>query len=142
MVELSLEYMNRLADHLIVISSLLGGFSIAVIANLITYESSNRYVIYLLKAATIAAACFLTTVFSMTKILMMTTPGHPANIVESDLFLPKIIGVIAFVFGIISLSIIISLSGWTKSRRIGIFTTVVGVLTFLFILLSLVDIGT
>jgi len=142
MVELSLEYMNRLADHLIVISSLLGGFSIAVVANLITYESNNRYIIYLLKAATIAAGCFLATVFSMTKILMMTTPGYPLDIVESDLFIPKTIGVIAFIFGIISLSIIISLSGWTKSKRIGIFTTIVGVLTFLLILLSLMDVST
>jgi hypothetical protein len=33
MIEIALEYWNKLADQIIVISSLLGGFSIAVVAN-------------------------------------------------------------------------------------------------------------
>jgi hypothetical protein len=33
MIEIALEYWNKLADQIIVISSLLGDFSIAVVAN-------------------------------------------------------------------------------------------------------------
>jgi cytochrome bd-type quinol oxidase subunit 2 len=142
MTEIPLEYWNKLASQLIMISSLLSGFSIAVTANLLVNEANNRITNYILKTTTIASGCFLVTVFAMTKILMMTTQGYPYKIAESDLNLPKMIGIAAILFGIISLSIVIALSGWTKSKRIGIFTTIVGILTFLMILMTLIEIRT
>jgi cytochrome bd-type quinol oxidase subunit 2 len=142
MTEIPLEYWNKLASQFIMISSLLSGFSIAVTANLLVNESNNRITNYILRATTIASGCFLVTVFAMTKILMMTTQGYPYKIAESDLNLPKMIGIVAILFGIISLSIVIALSGWTKSKRIGIFTTIVGILTFLMILMTLIEIRT
>lgn len=137
MVELPFEYWNKLASQLITISSLLGGFSIAVIANLLVSESNNRITNSILKATTIASGCFLVTVFAMTRIVMITTEGHPDIISGNDLAFPRIIGSLTFIFGIISLSVVIALSGWTKSKRTGIFTSIIGVLTFLIILLTL-----
>lgn len=142
MNEIPLEYWNKLASQLIVVSSLLSGFSIAVIANLLVFKSDNRITINILKSTTVAAGCFLITVFAMTKIVMMTTLGYPGNIIESSLTIPRIIGILAFLLGITSLSIVIALSGWTKSRNTGIFTTIVGILTFLMILLTLIEIRT
>lgn len=136
-IEVPLEYWNKLAGQLITISSLLSGFSIAVIANLLVSDLNNRITNNILKATTIASGCFLITVFAMTKILMMTTEGYPLEIIEGDLALPKTIGSLAFLLGIVSLSIIIALSGWTKSKRIGIFTTIVGTFTFLMILMTI-----
>ena len=140
MNEIPLEYWNKLAGQLIVLSSLLSGFSIAVTANLLVYKSDNRITINILKSTTVAAGCFLVAVFAMTKIVMMTTQGYPGNIIESDLTIPRTLGVSTFFLGIISLSIVIALSGWTKSRNTGIFTTIVGILTFLMILLTLIEI--
>jgi hypothetical protein len=142
MTEIPLEYWNKLASQFIMISSLLSGFSIAVTANILVNESNNRITNYILRATTIASGCFLVTVFAMTKMLMMTTQGYPFKIAESDLNLPKTIGIFTLIFGIISLSIVIALSGWTKSKRIGIFTTIVGILTFLMILMTLIEIRT
>ncbi len=42
MIEISFEYWNKLADQTLVISSLLGGFSIAIIANLLVSEVNTR----------------------------------------------------------------------------------------------------
>lgn len=140
MNEVSLEYWNVLANQLIIICSLLSGFSIAVTANLLVYKSNTRIINNILKTATIAAGCFLVTVFAMTKILMMTTPGYPVNVGIEDLVLPKLIGIFAFLVGIFSLSIVIALSGWTKSKRTGIFTTTVGILTLILILITLVEV--
>ena len=137
MLELLPEYLNKIANNLIVISSLLSGFSIAVMANLLVNKSDNRILNNILKVTTIAAASFLVTVFAMTKILMMTTEGYPLEITQNDLTLPKLTGFLSFFLGIISLSILIALSGWTKSRRIGIFTTIIGILTFLMIIINL-----
>ncbi|PXY02433.1 hypothetical protein DF185_07225 [Marinifilum breve] len=137
MIELEPEYLNKIANQLIVISSLLSGFSIAVLANLLVSNTEKRISNHILKVTTIAAACFLITLFAMTKIVMMTTDGFPLNVDSSELRLPKITGFLAFMFGIIALSVLIALSGWTKSRKTGIFTTIIGVITFIAILINL-----
>jgi hypothetical protein len=142
MIEIPLEYWNKLASQLIMISSLLGGFSIAVTANLLVSESNNKITNNILKVATIASGCFLIAVFSLTKIVMMTTQGYPFKVVESSLNFPRMIGIITFMLGIISLSIVIALSGWAKSKKTGIFTTIVGVLTLLMILMTLIEVRT
>jgi len=137
MTELTFEYWNKLASQTITISSLLGGFTIAVIANFLVSETKTRLKNNILAASTLAASFFLITVFSMTKLLMMTTDGYPSKVADNDLLLPRIIGVIAFLFGVISLLTMVSMAGWTKSRKMGIFTTTVGILTFLIIIMML-----
>ena len=140
MAEIPFEYWNQLANQLITISSLLSGFSIAITANLLVNDVNNPITNNILKTTTIASGCFLITVFAMTKILMMTTAGHPVHITMNDITMPRIIGIIAFVLGIVALSLVIALSGWTKSKKMGRFTTSVGVITFLMILMTLVQI--
>ena len=134
MIELQPEYLNKIANQIIVISSLLSGFSIAVLANLLVTTSKGKILNYILITTTIAASSFLVTVFAMTKIVMLTTEGYPMKLESSALHVPKIVGFGTFILGIISLSFLIALSGWTKSRRTGIFTTIIGILTLLMIL--------
>ena len=135
MIELSLEYSNKLASQMIVINSLLAGFSIAVIANLLISETNNRLMSAIMRFTTVAASSFLITLFAMTKIMMMTTKGYPFKVTNDALMLPRIVGMVFFFLGLVSLMTIISLSGWTKSKNMGRFTTFVGVLTFILIVL-------
>ncbi len=135
MTEITFEYWNKLADQTITISSLLGGFSIAVVANLLVSDVNNRLSKTIMIVSTLAASFFLITVFAMTSLLMKTTVGYPFKVVDNDLMLPRAVGVIAFFFGIISLLAMISMAGWTKSKRMGRFTTVIGIITLLIILL-------
>ncbi len=137
MWKLSMEYWNELAQQMLLISALLSGFSIAVVASLLVFTSKHPIINRILKTATIAAGSFLVTVFAMTRIIMMTTTGYPNKVVEADLLLPRIVGISTLFVGIISLSIVISLSGWTNSKSTGVFTTVIGVLTFLGIITML-----
>lgn len=137
MEEMSFEYWNKLADQIIVIASLLGGFSIAVIANILVSPSNTRLSRIIMKAAVLAASFFLVSVFAMTKVLMMTTDGFPLIVTEIDFITSSIVGGIAFIFGIMSLIAMIALSGWTKSKKTGRFTTVVGILTIVLILIML-----
>jgi hypothetical protein len=135
MTEITFEYWNKLAEQTITISSFLGGFSIAVIANLIVSDLNTRLSKTILGASTLAASFFLITVFAMTDLLMKTTNGHPFKVVENDLLIPRIVGVISFYLGIISLITMISLAGWTKSKKMGRFTTIVGILTLILIMI-------
>ncbi len=135
MIEMTPEYWNELANHFILISALLAGFSIAFIANLIVSDTNNRISKYLQITATIAASSFLISVFSMTTILMMTTKGYPLEIEESKFHTARIIGGVTFMIGIIALSTLIALSGWTKSKTTGILTTIIGILTLVMVLI-------
>ena len=137
MLELPPEYLNKIADQIIVISSLLGGFSIAVMANMIIDNSKSRLSNAILKVTAVAASSFLITLFAMTKIVLMTTEGYPLDVDNSDLNTPRIMGISAFIIGLITLSALIALSGWVKSKKVGIFTTVIGIITFIMIVLNL-----
>ena len=135
MTEITFEYWNKLAEQIITISSLLGGFSIAVIANFLVSNLNTKLSKSIMAASTLAASFFLTTVFAMTNLLLKTTVGYPFEVVDNDLMLPRVVGVIAFYLGIISLLAMISMSGWTKSKRMGRFTTILGIITLILILL-------
>jgi|TARA_B110000967_G_C18572083_1_gene405385 hypothetical protein len=137
MIELTFEYWNKLAEQTITISSLLGGFSIAVIANFLVSDLNTKLSKSIMAVSTLAASFFLITIFAMTNILMKTTVGYPFKVVDNDLMLPRVVGVITFFIGIISLVALISMSGWTKSKKMGRFTTILGTITLLLILLMI-----
>ena len=141
-MEITLEYWNELAKQTILISSLLSGFSITVTANLLVSEKNNKLFNRILKSATLAAGCFLVSVFAMIQIAMMTTSGgYLENVTANDFYVPKVIGVTTFMIGLLSLSVMISLSGWTKSKKVGIYTTVIGILTLLLIFITMTRIS-
>lgn len=137
MLEMSFEYLNKLADQVIVISSLLAGFSIAVVANFLVSEMNTRLTRYIMRTSVLAAGFFLVSLFAMTKVLMMTTSGFPLEASSSELNTASIIGGVTLFFGIVSLLAMIALAGWTKSKTMGKFTTIVGSVTLLLIMIML-----
>ncbi len=134
MTEITFEYWNKLAEQTITISSLLGGFSIAVIANFLVSDLNTKLSKSIMVVSTLAASFFLITVFAMTNLLMKTTVGYPFKVVDNDLLPPRVVGVITFFLGIISLLTMISMSGWTKSKKMGRFTTILGIISLILIL--------
>ncbi|WP_106790837.1 hypothetical protein [Aquimarina sp. Aq78] len=141
-MQITLEYWNTLANQTILISSLLSGFSITVVANLLVSDKKDKLTNKILKSATLSAGCFLVTVFAMMQISMMTTPGgYLKGVVTKDFLIPRIIGLLTFMIGLFSITIMISLSGWTKSKKVGIFTTAVGILTLLLIFTTMTRIS-
>lgn len=139
-MEITLEYWNTLANQVILISSLLSGFSMTLVASIIVSDKRDPLTNSILAAATLSVGCFLVSVFTMIQISMITTPGGELkNVVAKDFLTPRVIGMTTFMIGLFSLALMISLSGWTKSRKAGIFTTVVGVLTLLLIFVTMND---
>ena len=136
MNELPFEYWNKLSSQFILISVFLGGFSIAITSNLLINQSEKRLYNVILRLATTSSSGFLTTVFAMTNIMLATTDGSPLEVTQSELNTPRIIGLLGYLVGVLSLFAIIGLSGWTKSKKTGIFTTVVSVITFILFIIS------
>lgn len=140
-MEMTLEYWNELAKQTILVSSLLSGFSITVVANLLVSDKNDKLTNRILKCATLSAGCFLVTVFAMVQISMMTTPGLPASIVVKDFNIPRLIGFLTLLIGLFSLTAVISLSGWTKSKKVGWYTTTIGILTLILILVTMIRVS-
>jgi len=46
---------------------------------------------------------------------------------------------ISLLLGLFSLIFVISLSGWLKGRKLGIITTILGIITLLFLILTMFD---
>ena len=134
------EYLNSVVNQLILVASLLAGFSIAIVANLLTDKTESKIHNRIFKVTILTASCFLVSVFGMTKLVMMTTKGYPKNLSPITLEISNQISAISFLLGIVFLCIDIGLFGWTKSKKMGRFTTLVGILTFLLILLTLTNI--
>ncbi len=72
----------------------------------------------------------------MTSIVLATTDGSPIGATQSDLNTPRIIGFVGYLVGVLSLLTILGLSGWTKSKGTGFFTTVVSVITLILFAVS------
>ena len=141
-MEITLEYWNALANQTILICSLLSGFSITVVANLLVSDKNDKLTNRILKSATLSAGCFLVSVFAMIQISMITTSGgYMKNVVANDFLIARIIGMTTFMIGLFSLTVMISLSGWTKSKKIGKFTTSVGILTLILIFITMIRIS-
>lgn len=137
-MEITLEYWNELGKQTLLVSSLLSGFSIAIVSNLLVSNKEDKLTKSILKTATLSSGCFLVTVFSMVHIIMTTTPGgYIKNVSIENFQTARVIGVTAFMIGLFALSGMIALSGWTKSKRTGIFTTVIGILTLVLIFMTM-----
>ena len=141
-MEMTLEYWNELGKQTLLITSLLSGFSITVVANLLVSDKTDKLTNRILRCATLSAGCFLVSVFAMVNIVMTTTPGgYIQNVSLDDFQVTRVVGMATFMAGLFSLCAMIALSGWTKSRRVGIFTTVVGVATLLLIFVTMTRFG-
>lgn len=137
---MNLDYLNTISNQLIIISSLMSGFSIAILANLLTYETNNKIAAYLFKLTSVAAGCFLVTVFALTKIIKMTTKGYQYETTSEGFAFTSGLTSITFVIGILALSAVIALAGWMKSKKTGIFTTSIGFLVLLFIIMTMLNV--
>lgn len=142
-MEITLEYWNELGKQTLLITSLLSGFSITVVANLLVSDRNDKLTNRILKTATLSAGCFLVSVFAMVNIIMTTTPGGYIKEVSLDDFLvARTVGMATFMIGLFSICAMISLSGWTKSRKVGIFTTAIGIITLLLIFVTMTRVNT
>lgn len=137
MTELPLSYLKELAEQIIFISAFLGGFSAAILGTLIVSDKKSKILKSLILGSSFSAVSFIVAVFAMTKLVIISIPGAPYELNNENINLPRIVGSISFFFGILALLFVISISGWLQSKKLGILTSIIGliglVLIFLFI---------
>lgn len=133
--DLPVEYFRVLAEQAVFISAFLGGISAAILVTFIVANNDKKVFKYMILFSAIAAVSFIIAIFGMTKIQLLLAPDSPFENIKEQLIFPRIVGGLGFYIGINSLLAVISLTGWLRSKRLGIITVILGliasVLTFI-----------
>ena len=134
MLELSLPYINELAKQVAFMSSFLGGFALTFLGALILSEQESKLLRTMIISTATSALAFIVAVVAMTQLIMISTEGYPFEVDQKSLMSSRITGALALFIGIFSLMFTIALSGWMRSRKLGIITTIIGVLAIIAVL--------
>jgi len=132
------EFLAETGRQIASLSAFLGGFAAAFFGILLQLSDSRRHVGWAAGAAAVASASFILAVISGTTLALVMHPGAPPDIAKPT-FLPqvRILIIIAFTCGIYSMLLSLGLSGWIRSRQLGIVTSVAalasGIIVALFV---------
>ena len=122
---LNAEFLGETGRQIAFVSAFLGGFAATFLGILLQSPNSRRHVGWAAGAAAVASASFILAVISGTTLALVMHPGAPPGIAKPT-FLPQVRSLIlvAFTCGIYSILLSLGLSGWIRSRQLGIVTSV------------------
>lgn len=142
MQTLAADYIAELGRQLATLSAFLGGFAAAYLATLLGADRSSRVVGAAAAGAAIAAGAFIVAVVAATLVVMAAHPNAPAALAGgSQATMARAVAALAFGVGIYALLASLGLSGWVRSRRLGLLTGAVAVLAGLLIAAVTVSLG-
>jgi hypothetical protein len=124
------EYLAEIGRQIAFLSAFLGGFAANFLGILLQSANSRRYAGWAAGAAAVASASFILAVISGTAVALVLHPGAPPDVAKPT-FLPQVRALIFATFGIGIYGILLSLglSGWIRSRALGVVTSVAALLS-------------
>ena len=124
------EFLAETGRQIASLSAFLGGFAATFLGILLQSTDSRRHVSWAAGAAAVASASFILAVISGTALALVLHPGAPSNVAKPT-FLPQVrtLILITFACGIYSILLSLGLSGWTRSRALGIVTSVAALIS-------------
>jgi hypothetical protein len=123
--------------QLAAVSAVLGGFAVTFLSIVLTLADSRRRVAGAVALATTAAACFFLTTLGWALLAafaaQVQASSGPARIRLTTQFgtaltITRALSAL-FLLGVLLLTAMLGAGGWLRSRRLGVFTTSVAVLT-------------
>lgn len=125
MEQLSPAYFSDLARQLAFLSAVLGGFSATFLGTLLAVDSSDRIANLAIGSSAVSAACFICTALVASFIAAGTHPDAPQSVASASQSIgPRITVVVVLLLGMYALLLSLGLSGWVRSRAVGIVTSV------------------
>lgn len=129
MNDLTQLHINNLTNQSILISALLCGFSMLVLILLLNDNEKSRLKTSMFISSAIASTTFLIVILADYALLRISTPNSYSS--NSSIDTLQAISGISFAFGFLSLIFLIAYSGWSKSKTVGIFTTIIGIMAII-----------
>ncbi|MFL6515256.1 MAG: hypothetical protein ACJ8M1_09570 [Chthoniobacterales bacterium] len=120
-----LEFYGELARQLASVSAFLGGFAATFLGILLQSQSPRRHVGLAAGAAAVASASFMIAVIAGTLVGLVLNPSAPRGFAAPE-FLPwaQRTLFVSFGLGIYSNLLSLGLSGWIRSRSLGLVTSI------------------
>lgn len=139
MATLEESYLRALAEQIAFLSAVLGGFSITYLATIIGF-TSHPLVTKLTVGGTALAACsFIIAVIGSVSLIVLLHEDAPAQIVSDNaLAKGRLFSSLGFFLGIVSLLLSIGLSGWFRSKVLGIITSIIAFLSLLMVITAII----
>jgi hypothetical protein len=129
MIQSDAEFIGEVASQLASVSAFLGGFAATFLGILLQSESSRRHVGWAAGSAAVASASFMIAVIAGTLVALVLKPSAPAGFAAPQ-FLPwaRHVLLISFALGIYANLLSLGLSGWIRSRSLGLVTSTAALL--------------
>lgn len=136
MTEIKTSYVIAVAEQLSFVSAFLGGISATILVTIVVFTSPNKSVSWIVSASSLAACSLLVAVVASWRLSIMLHPAMPMP-VETTLIKILWAGMLAgYSLGFLSLIASIGLSGWLRSRKIGLITSSIALIATLFFILA------
>ena len=132
MIALNPEYLAEIARQLAFVSAFLGGFAATFLATLLFVNSPKKAAGWTIACAAVAASAFIVAVVALIMLVVNLNPGAVLA-TESSLLTARIVGMLSFLTGTFALLTSIGVSGWLRSRKTGLATSISAGIASLFI---------
>jgi hypothetical protein len=118
------EFVAEIGRQIAALSAFLGGFAATFLGILLQSSSSRRAVGWAAGAAAVASASFIIALIAGTLVAIVSNPDAPPTLATPEFF-PWVRSVILVTFGIGIYTNLLSLglSGWIRSRSLGLVTS-------------------
>ena len=122
---MNVDFVSEVARQITSVSAFLGGFAATFLGILLQSQSTRRHVGWAAGAAAIASALFMIAVIAGTLMTIVVNPAAPQNMATPE-FLPwaRRVMLYAFGLGIYANLLSLGLSGWIRSRSLGLVTSI------------------
>lgn len=139
MQTLTNSYLAKIAVNLAFLSVFIGGVAATFLASLLMVEPSKRLADWVVGSAALAAGGFIFCVVASVMLTIALNPDAPSNVNSAtSIDTGRIVSMLGFVFGLIGLLTSIGLSGWLRSRKSGITTSSICLISLLLVIWAIV----
>jgi hypothetical protein len=124
--------MVAVAEQLSSVSAFLGGISATILFTLIIFTSEKKSLNWIVSSSVIAACSLLIAVVAAWRITILLHPSIPFQVDSAIINILWAAMLLGYSLGFLSLLVSIGLSGWFRSRRDGIITSVIAFIAVIF----------
>lgn len=136
MSDFSPSFIVAVAEQLSFVSAFLGGISAAMLITVVVFTSEKKSISWIVSSAALAACSLLIAVVASWRIIIVLHPESPIEAGDRVVNILYPIMLLGYGVGFLSLLVSIGLSGWLRSKKAGMLTSSIAVVSVLFFVLA------
>ena len=129
-------FMKAVAEQLSFVSAFLGGVSATILVTIVVFANPKKSVTWIVGASALAACSLLVAVIASWRLTIFLNPATPVPVDPSIIKVLWGSMLLGYGLGFLSLLVCIGLSGWIRSRKTGLITSAMAVVSVVFFVLA------